>query len=232
MEQLCLILLFISVILMIVKIVKYSIEKYFQKKKHREEMKKRGAEGEADTAYYLNKVKGYKKILYNVYVPKSFERGANAAEVDMLMIHEKGIFVAENKNYNGYIYGSEEDIKWTLISKNGNKHLFYNPIKQNQSHIKYVKKLLQNKVDDDIPYISMITFNEGACIKYIKVFSEDILVTNSVRVRRLLKKRLRFKKKVLGRKQIEELSRILKEYTQVSKKVQREHVKYVKRSKK
>lgn len=229
MEQYYFIALLVSVILIIIKIIEYDIKNYRLKKKYEEEMKKRGTEGETATAYYLNKVKGFKKLVFNVYLPKSFERDADTVEVDIIMIHEKGIFVVENKNYNGSIYGGEEDWKWSLISKNRKKYLFYNPIKQNQSHIKYVKKILKDTVGDHIPYSSVITFNEGACLKDIKIYSEDILVTNSTKVRRLLKKRLRFRQKVLSRKQIEEISVILKEYTQVSRKIQKEHIKYVKK---
>ena len=55
------------------------------------------------------------------------------------MIHEKGIFVIESKNYSGWIFGNERDKKWTQVLANGDKNYFFNPILQNKIHIKYNK---------------------------------------------------------------------------------------------
>ena len=45
------------------------------------------------------------------------------------MIHEKGIFVFESKNYSGWIFGSADQLNWTQSLQNGEKHHFYNPIR-------------------------------------------------------------------------------------------------------
>ena len=54
-------------------------------------------------------------------------------EIDLLMIHEKGIFVFESKNYSGWIFGSEDQLKWTQCFKSGQREHFYNPYKA-ESH--------------------------------------------------------------------------------------------------
>ena len=48
----------------------------------------------------------------------------------MLMIHENGIFVIESKNYSGWLFGDYNQLNWTQSFPNGEKHKFYNPIKQ------------------------------------------------------------------------------------------------------
>ena len=41
------------------------------------------------------------------------------SEIDLLMIHEKGIFVFESKNYSGWIFGSADQLHWTQSLQNG-----------------------------------------------------------------------------------------------------------------
>lgn len=62
-------------------------------------------------------------------------------QIDHVVISVYGIFVIETKNYKGWIFGSEDAEYWT---KNiyGKKYRFYNPIKQNKSHVKALQKIL------------------------------------------------------------------------------------------
>lgn len=76
------------------------------------------------------------KILRNVYIPK--ENG-ETSEIDVLYITQKGIFVIESKNYSGWVFGSEKNYQWTVSLSNGIKNKLYNPIKQNQTHIKWLQ---------------------------------------------------------------------------------------------
>ncbi|MBN2951166.1 MAG: NERD domain-containing protein [Holdemanella sp.] len=98
------------------------------------------------------------KILRNVYVPK--ENG-ETSEIDVLYITQKGIFVIESKNYSGWIFGSEKNYQWTVSLPNGLKNKLYNPIKQNQTHIKW----LQKYVGEDVPLFSIIVFSERCTLK-------------------------------------------------------------------
>lgn len=102
-------------------------------------------------------------MLQNVYIPKS---NGEATKIDLLYITAKGIFVIESKNYSGYIFGSENNPKWTVTLYAGKtwygkkmvrKHQFYNPIWQNRTHIKYLKKYLS---DESLPTYSVIAFSE------------------------------------------------------------------------
>lgn len=109
------------------------------------------------------------RVLRNIYVPKD---NGETSEIDVLFITQKGIFVIESKNYSGWIFGDEKAAYWTAMLPNKAKNRFYNPIKQNKSHIKWLEKYL----DDDIPLFSIVTFSERCELKKINVESPDISV--------------------------------------------------------
>lgn len=115
------------------------------------------------------------KFLFNVYVPK--ENG-ETAEIDVLMIYRKGIFVFESKNYSGWIFGSENQKNWYQTLPNGrgrsHKEHFYNPIMQNRSHIKHLKAFL----GEQIPMRSIVVFSDRCTLKSVQIRSENISVIN------------------------------------------------------
>ena len=55
----------------------------------------KGRKGEYDTYRYLRSLDGYKKFLFNCYIPKE---DGTMTEVDMILLHESGIYVLESKN--------------------------------------------------------------------------------------------------------------------------------------
>lgn len=111
-----------------------------------------GARGEYRTSQIIDKAPFKNKMLFNCYIPN---RSGDKTEIDMIMLCQKGIYVIENKIYSGWIFGNEKSKNWCETLK-GKKYFFYNPIKQNRSHIKNLEKQLQ--VGDD-KYVSLITFN-------------------------------------------------------------------------
>ena len=92
----------------------------------------KGNYGEYLTFSYLEKLPGYKKIVTNIYVKKE---DGKTTEIDLVMLHETGIYVFESKNYSGWIFGDEKNKSWTQTLKGNNKNYFYNPIWQNNGHI-------------------------------------------------------------------------------------------------
>ena len=66
-------------------------------------------------------------------------------QIDHIEIRHNGIFCIETKNYIGWIFGSENQDKWTQSLYNGEKHQFVNPLKQNKSHIYYMSQVLGKK---------------------------------------------------------------------------------------
>jgi hypothetical protein len=98
----------------------------------------KGIIGEQTVALYLHSLDKKKyKVLHNVVL----ESDGYTTQIDHLVISDYGIFVIETKNYKGWIFGNEEAQYWTQVIFNHREKL-YNPIKQNQGHIKALKKCL------------------------------------------------------------------------------------------
>ena len=112
------------------------------------------------------------QFLFNLYIPK--ENG-KTTEIDIIMLHQKGLFVIESKNYSGWIFGNENHKQWTqtLPSRYGECHKehFYNPIMQNATHIRAIRKY----IDDTIPIYSVIAFSDNCTLKKITTKGKTIV---------------------------------------------------------
>ena len=107
--------------------------------------------------------------LRNLYLPKG---NGETSEIDLVYITAKGIFVFESKNYSGWIFGDESGQYWTVMLPNREKHRFYNPIRQNRTHIKW----LRSYVGPNIPLYSIIVFSERCELKQVTINSADVRV--------------------------------------------------------
>lgn len=89
----------------------------------------KGHFGEYLIEYALTQARlpGRSRTWSNVLVPKD---GAvvDESELDVLMLHERGVFVFESKNYSGWIFGSEDQRMWTQSLNRATKNRFFNPI--------------------------------------------------------------------------------------------------------
>lgn len=130
-----------------------------------------GQFGEFATEYALtNKnLDGELVVLKNIYVPTQ----GKTTEIDLLMIHEKGIFVFESKNYSGWIFGSADQLNWTQSLQNGDKNKFYNPILQNRTHIKALAAFLEKPVSE---FVSYIVFSERCTLKKVPADTSDVII--------------------------------------------------------
>lgn len=107
-------------------------------------------------------------------------------QIDHIYVSRFGIFVIETKNYSGWIYGGENQAKWTQVVYR-QKNSFQNPLRQNYAHIKALAALLglpessfhsvviflggcefKTKMPDNVCYI-------GKAERYIHGFQTDIL---------------------------------------------------------
>ena len=109
-------------------------------------------------------------VISNTYIPKS---DGTTSEIDLIFITEKGLFVIESKNYSGWIFGQGTDRFWTQCFPNGKKQRFYNPILQNQAHIKWLSSYLQNNT---IRYISLIVFSGSCTLKNVTYSQPDTYI--------------------------------------------------------
>ena len=165
------------------------------------------------------------KFLFNIYIPK----GENeTTEIDVLMIHAKGLFVFESKNYSGWIFGSESQKNWyqTLPKGRGRSHKesFYNPIMQNRGHMKHLKGLL----GETVPMYSIITFSERCTLKKLEIKSKDVYVINRNQVYDTVVSICdQVADSVLDETQIAEIYNMLYPYTQVDTVRKEQHVKNI-----
>lgn len=98
---------------------------------------------------------GQFKILMNLNVPAEDN---TTTEIDLLLIHETGIYIFECKHYSGIIYGTDTDENWTQFFKTVPNNIFKNPISQNGYHLRAIKKLYPN-----LPVYSFIVFTSDNC---------------------------------------------------------------------
>lgn len=133
----------------------------------------KGLDGEYLAAYALEhgSIPGNKKIWRNVLVPR--KGPTSASEIDVLMLHERGVYVLESKNYSGWIFGSAEQREWTASLNAQTKERFYNPILQNKGHIRALAKELRLEPD---MFISVIVFSERCELKRIPQSGNDVLI--------------------------------------------------------
>lgn len=179
-----------------------------------------GRRGEKLTERELNLVRLFGrsgKVLRNVYVPKD---NGETSEIDVLFITQKGIFVIESKNYSGWIFGDEQSAYWTASLPNSQKNKFYNPIKQNRSHIKWLGQYLQ----DTVPLFSVVVFSERCELKKVTVESPDIYVIKRDRLYAVVRKIWDSTEDKLDDLQVVSIYGQLKQLTKVDLAVKQAHV--------
>ena len=94
--------------------------------------------------------------MLNNYI--TYGESSQTSQIDHIVIKPAGVFVIETKNYEGKIYGKRTELKWTQVLAGGKvTNEFYNPVKQNETHIKNIKKFVGEKT----PIYSMVVFLKG-----------------------------------------------------------------------
>lgn len=145
-----------------------------------------------------------------------FKFGDHTTQIDHLVISVFGLFVIETKNYKGWIFGSSSKERWTQNIW-GNKYSLFNPIFQNESHIRFLKRNFKeiNSISNFIyPVVVFLKANRlvlyGDC---------DCVLWGS----ELNKYIHNFKSEVLSREYCEQLAALLLKNNIRNKKVRRQH---------
>lgn len=160
----------------------------------------------------LSKLPGNSKFIINAYIPSPTGK---ITEIDIIFIHETGIYVIELKDYSGWIYGNEENNYWIQILENKEKYSFYNPILQNQAHI----KILQNELHfiDCRSFLSLIIFSERCTLKKLDIYSPNIIVLKKNKLIRYFKKSIEQSERLFAPSEINHAYLQLKQYTTISR---------------
>jgi hypothetical protein len=141
--------------------------------------KNRGTESERDLVLSLLKSGVPSQyIFHDLYLEK---RESEFSQTDLVLFTKVGILVFEIKDYSGWIFGSGHQTKWTKVLAYGRqKYYFYNPIKQNNAHIKELKRKLSPT--GNVPFFSIIVFYGDCVLKDISFVPIGTYIVKSQRV--------------------------------------------------
>lgn len=109
-------------------------------------------------------------VFHDLYVEKQRKQ---FSQIDAVVVTRVGIIVFEVKDYSGWIFGKGYQRYWTQVLAYGKeKHRFYNPVLQNDSHIESLKKQLSGIAD--VPFFSVIIFYGRCTLKNISYIPDNI----------------------------------------------------------
>ena len=115
-----------------------------------------------------------------------FEGEKRSAQIDHVVVNKDGVFVIETKNYGGRIYGSENDYKWTQVLAYAKKKFsFYNPIKQNYTHVQQLLIKLGPEFQY-VPIFSIIVFTGRSDISHVS--TTGTIITTPGKVKKIIRK--------------------------------------------
>lgn len=131
----------------------------------------KGSYGESVVAQILGEtVAGEQYVINNLLF--EYEAG-RSCQIDHVYINKFGIWVIETKNFFGYIQGDEEQREWTqVLPPNNESKTFYNPIKQNATHIDHLSRYLgvKNVFQNVVVFLSRADISD---VTASNVYSED-----------------------------------------------------------
>ncbi len=180
-----------------------------------------GALGELQLCNELDKIKSYKKILVNMYLQN---RANGSSETDVVCVTQKGIFVIEYKNYSGSIYGQERYKNWLYYSGKGNTPIeFYNPVRQNQSHI---RAILQHFPQLDPDWLTSVVVFSNRCT--LKISDVSVPVVHRRDVLHTIESIMEGKSDCFTRDAVDSFASHFLSFCNQPASVKEEHISYVK----
>ena len=127
----------------------------------------RGRRGEKRVSTILNSLSSNYKVIDNLVL----KTNNGYAQLDHVVVSNYGLFVVETKNYKGWIFGSETKLHWKQVLYK-QSYQFYNPIFQNQSHIRVLRSHLPDLYR--LPMVSIVVF-AGDCKLKIHAPNEYVI---------------------------------------------------------
>lgn len=177
----------------------------------------KGETGENYIELRLMQLNMYKYILRNAYIPYRNQ----TSESDIILLTEYGIFVIESKNYSGWIFGSQNNQYWTQSLNKRSKYKFYNPIKQNQTHINALSSFL------NLPknyFNSLIVFNRKCTLKRVPLNCNEFLIIYDDMILKTIQSITQNRPIVFSKEQLDSIYQKLYPTTQVTYDVKQQHI--------
>lgn len=132
----------------------------------------KGAVGEEVIYDFFQTLPGNYIIFQNIYLP--LKNGKGHTEVDLIVVHEKGVFVIESKNYEGIITGESTARQWSKKLSSTFSKTFYNPIMQNATHISALQHAIPMIEDDEL--YSIIIFGQQSELQVELMPAKNVFV--------------------------------------------------------
>lgn len=132
---------------------------------------RKGKAGERTVANELLRLGKKEYIVINDLLLES--GGGKMSQIDHVVVSTRGIFVIETKSHVGIIRGYEYSQYWNQQAGDAD-YVFYNPLLQNASHMRTIRRVLP-AVPDEM-WISMIVFT---CASRIDICADDIIIERS-----------------------------------------------------
>ena len=159
-------------------------------------------------------------VFNDLYVPK---KNGEMTQVDHVLLSPYGVFVIETKNYTGWIFGQEQQKNWTQTIYN-KKSRFYNPVMQNNTHV----KALQHYIHIDVPMHSIVVFSNAVTFKFKEPFQQAHVIQNK-QLKRTIKQ---YTAQQISTQQLHYISRLLQALSPTTKKqkgeIKKQHLQHVK----
>ncbi len=77
----------------------------------------------------------------------------DTTQVDHVVVSQYGVFVIETKNISGWIFGTENQQRWTITYRSGRKTRMQNPLIQNRLHARALAKICNLDADQIHAYV-------------------------------------------------------------------------------
>lgn len=170
----------------------------------------RGWFGEKKTAFnmWLSLDARVYQRFHDVIIPSR----NGTTQIDHILVSPFGIFIVETKNRNGWIFGSENQARWTQTVY-GKKHGFQNPLRQTYRQ----KKILSEFLSINENVIHTVVYFVGDC-KFKTPLPANVIKSGLSRYIR------RFQEPALGPDVVLRVTNTLENHLSVSSLNRRDHV--------
>lgn len=116
----------------------------------------------------LEQTAGAKKIVVDVAVPA----GDTVQKINMLFIHESGVYVIDMKKMGGWINGREDDLQWMQLLHREQQKPFDNPIHDVKRSIYALQEHLP-EMNRDL-YEAIVVFADDCSFQKVEITSQHV----------------------------------------------------------
>jgi len=167
-----------------------------------------------------------------VFLNYMFGRGDTSAQIDHIVLTKKAIFVIESKDYKGNIFADVHSQNWSqkleyvkstpskytsysnygtpyrrhYLKKYVDVHKLYNPVLQNEGHIKPIKYYLS---DLNVPIVNMVVFSNRGKLVLNTFEAQDLFIIHETDLLYILKAYVDTRPNVLSEKELTHIENLL-----------------------